>query len=143
MAASGRASSSTLRKSASGKKAGTKKSVAQAAVTLVKQRLGDMGNDVTEPTYRFLSVRFSFPPQSQPTEGSHSLQLLYHAKPTFINAIFSITQQADADKVAGYLARIFYFVDRALYLAHVVIAWEVESTSTPPFMWGSIKSSFC
>lgn len=86
-----------------------KGTVGSAVLDSAKQRLGEYGKDVSRSTYRFL-------------------QLLYAAQPTFINAIFAITQQADADKVAGYLARIFYFVDRAHYLIKNVTNFEVTVT---------------
>jgi hypothetical protein len=86
-----------------------KATVNSAVLEVAKQRLAEYGKDVSRSTYRFLA-------------------LLYAAQPTFINAIFAITQQADADKVAGYLARIFYFVDRAHYLIRNVTNFEVAVT---------------
>jgi hypothetical protein len=80
------------------------------SIELARQRLGELGPQINTATYQLL-------------------ELLFNAKPTFINAIFAVTQQADADKVASYLARVFAFVDRAHFLIKNVVSFEVETTS--------------
>lgn len=81
-----------------------------AALSLIKFRLGENAPWVSASAFNLI-------------------RLFFHGKYKFIKAIFAVIPATEADKVAGALARMFFYADIPLALVKSVIDWEVERTT--------------
>lgn len=80
------------------------------ALATVKERLGESAQWVSSSSYNLM-------------------RLFFHGKYKFIKAIFAVIPSTESDKLAGALARMFFYAEIPLQLIKSVIDWEVEHTS--------------